>query len=71
MPRDYLSQRTRLRNLLEEFQNTPSKPSITLTMTRDQFEHLKRDFPSLEASKKGPITGSYKYECTFKKANQQ
>ena len=70
MPRDFLSQRTRLRDLLEEFKNTPSKTSITLRMTRDQFEHLQRDFPTLEASKKGPIAGSYKYECTFKKANQ-
>ena len=67
MPRDFLSQRTRLRDLLEEFKNNPSKTSITLHMTRDQFEHLQRDFPTLEASKKGPIAGSYKYECTFKK----
>ena len=70
MPRDYLSQRTRLRNLLEEFNNDSSRTSITLNMTRDQFEHLQKDFPSLEGSKKGPIAGSYKYECTFKKANQ-
>ena len=71
MPRDYLSQRTRLRNSLVEFMNNSSKSSLTLHMTRDQFEHLQKDFPTLEASKRGPISGSYKYECTFKKTTQQ
>ena len=71
MPRDYLSQRTRLRNSLADFLDNDSKTSITLYMTRDQFEHMKKDFPSLEASKKGPIPGSYKYECTFKKTDHQ
>ena len=71
MPRDYLSQRTRLRNSLVDFLNDESKSSITLHMTRDQFEHLVKDYPDLEATKKGPITGSYKYECTFKKRTQQ
>ena len=67
MSRDFLSQRTRLRDLLEEFKNNPSKKSITLDISRDQFEHLQKDFPTLEGSKKGPIAGTYKYEYTFKK----
>ncbi len=72
MPRgDFLSQRNRLRDSLEEFLNNSSRTSITLKMSRDQFEHLKKDFPALEASIKGPIADSYKYECTFKKTNLQ
>ena len=67
MPRDFLSQRTRLRDLMEDFKNDPSKKSITLDISRDQFEHLQKDFPTLESSKKGPIAGTYKYECTFRK----
>ena len=68
MSRDFLSQRTRLRDLLEDFKNDPSRNSITLDISRDQFEHLKKDFPAFESSLKGPIAGSYKYECTFKKS---
>lgn len=68
MSRDFLSQRTRLRDLLEDFKNDPSRNSITLDISRDQFDHLKKDFPAFEGSLKGPIAGSYKYECTFKKS---
>ena len=68
---DFLSNRDRLRNSLADFVNDASKASITLRMTKDQFESLKKDFPSLEASKKGPLADSYKYECTFKKTIQQ
>jgi len=64
---DFISRRDRLRNSMVEFLNNPSETSITLQLTNNQFESLKKDYPHLEASKNGPIAGSYKYECTFKK----